>query len=177
MKAAAGSCFPDSENPTWAPGGEGGGLPQQEGYWQHLASRRGFPWDEGTYRWSVRRGTRQLFSGDKFRARQTRDLEGARRGSGTPGPGLAPGLPGGCWLSLYGTVASGPVRSPKALTGPCGASGAASREVTESRRGGGGLGTRRNLAEPACLSHSGSARLLCLPPLSALLAGDPHRFQ
>lgn len=44
--AAAGSCCPDSENPSWAPGGEGDGLPQQERVWQHLESRRGFPREE-----------------------------------------------------------------------------------------------------------------------------------
>lgn len=127
---------------------------------------------------------RQLFLRDEFRGRQTRGLGGARLRSATPAPGLAPGPPGGCWWTLYVTATSGPVRSPKILTGPCGVSGgsgAASREVTESRRGSRELGTRCNLEGRFAVCppqpFGSSEAPLGLTPLSSLLAGDPLRFQ
>lgn len=44
----AGSYCRDSENPSWAPGGEGASLRQQAEYWQHLEPRQGFPWGKGS---------------------------------------------------------------------------------------------------------------------------------
>lgn len=87
IKAAeAGFCCPDSENPSWASGGEGAGPGSKQG--------SGSTWSPGEVFLGEKEAKKEEGepgNPDKFRGRQERGLGDARLHSGTPAPGLARG--------------------------------------------------------------------------------------